>query len=267
MRKNKLVFRPLRIRYIINLLEKGFLKVLVREDGRLIPYLTKKVKDDFYNYIIKIWNEEVEEKFNREGLDKIESAYSGNLKLIKDRYLDLLKEFEKNVDWHYYSIRNNEDILKPLFTNEMSINEAGLFIKEEFDYERIQKTFEFKNFVNNEVAVRKFEYIRDELCKLNEDADSILIHLTTNKITEKILLIYEFGIIDFLDKRYNLDGNYNKIANMLAPIIDEKPVTIKSYISSLKQPISNKNNPLTESNKIAITNILTSLKLPIKEIK
>lgn len=267
MRKNKLVFRPLKIRHIINLLEKGFLKVLVRKDGRLIPYLTKKVKDDFYNYIIKIWNEEVEEGFTREGLDKIENAYSSNPKLLKDRYLDLLKEFEKNLDWHYYSIRNNEDILKPLFTNELSINEAGLFIKEEFDFERIQKTFEFKNFVNNEIAFRKFEFIQDELSKLDEDVDSNSVHLTTNKITEKILLIYEFGIIDFLDERYNLKGNYNKIANMLALIIDEKPGTIKSYISSLKQPISNKNNPLTESNKIAIINILNSLKLPIRKLK
>ncbi|MBN2155278.1 MAG: hypothetical protein JW776_04495 [Candidatus Lokiarchaeota archaeon] len=88
-----------------------------------------------------------------------------------------------------------------------------------------------------------------------------------NSIAQKLMLVYELGIIDHLNERYQLDNNFSRIANILAVVIDSKSETIRKTISALQTGSDPKNNPVhNEDNLTWLGSIMGGLKLKLQKI-
>lgn len=93
-----------------------------------------------------------------------------------------------------------------------------------------------------------------------------LIDLSDTRVTEKVIYLYELGIIDFLQSKQPFVNSKNALASILGAITGEKPGTIQSYINPINNPNADQsNNPLTRNKTVKmIRNKLLSLGFSIE---
>ena len=87
------------------------------------------------------------------------------------------------------------------------------------------------------------------------------IDLSDAKITEKIIMLHELGILDFLRKQEPFNMSINSLASVLSAITGNNQKTIQSYINPIfSKKTSQKNNPLTkEKTKQKVLKILNQI--------
>jgi len=91
----------------------------------------------------------------------------------------------------------------------------------------------------------------------SEDEDFLEGHILNNW-TDKIALLYELGVIDFLMKRYPKIKKATKLSQLVHLMIAGNPATIKTNISALisEDGVTNKNYPISSPK---VKNIISRL--------
>lgn len=98
-----------------------------------------------------------------------------------------------------------------------------------------------------EIFNKKFEYPSvDEIVKVLPEPIP-LIDFSDAKGTEKIVMLQQLGILDFLKNQQPFMQSTNKLAEVISGFTGEKAETIQSYINPMNNPTTaQKNNPMTK---------------------
>lgn len=227
-------------------------------------YLTPEFQDACINRILEVIDIEANDIFEGEALDTMADLYGNSTKLLSDKYLELFKENEKQLDFGYVSIRQNIDALEYLIFSGINYLEIHSLWVDKLSTDSILELRIFNKLVLQETLFKKFEYLRDRLLEL-EDNFKDIDPIKAKTAGQKVLLLEELGVLELLFNRYGLDISKNKLGMLLSPLLEEDPSNIKSLLLAMYQPMGGKNNPNTEANKVWLTNLMTTLKLPMKK--
>ena len=103
---------------------------------------------------------------------------------------------------------------------------------------------------------RKIEFLEAKLKSIEkdnkeipfEDSEIQFLDYSGNKIAERITVLNEIGIINYLRKLEPFNVSTNRLAELLSLFMNEEQTTIQSYINPIVNGENGKNNPLTSKN-------------------
>ena len=82
-----------------------------------------------------------------------------------------------------------------------------------------------------------------------------LMDFSDSKGTEKIVMLQQLGVLDFLRTQQPFIQSTNKLAEAISGFIGEKSETVQSYINPMINPTtSQKNNPMTKEKVVSKVN-------------
>lgn len=86
---------------------------------------------------------------------------------------------------------------------------------------------------------------------LANKTDESLVDLTDTKLVEKIIMLHELGVLEYLKGKTPFNLSTNALASVISGITGGKPETIQSYINPIfNSEVSQKNNPLKTTNTV-----------------
>lgn len=114
-----------------------------------------------------------------------------------------------------------------------------------YDYEMIDKLYRsFKKviqFIDSRIDKIKNENLIIPTKEIAEEID-----LSDSSKTEKIIMLYKLGILDFLKTKSPFNSSTNSLASAISGITGINITTVQSYINPIDNPsVDQKNNPLT----------------------
>lgn len=93
------------------------------------------------------------------------------------------------------------------------------------------------------------------IIKKIDSENTPLIDFSDSKGPEKIVMLNQLGILDFLKSKQPFIQSTNKLAEAISGFTGEKAGTIQSYINPMNNPTSSqKNNPMTKQNVVSKVN-------------
>jgi hypothetical protein len=114
------------------------------------------------------------------------------------------------------------------------------------------------------IATRKRELndlIFDYTTKLNRfpkeepENENVNIDLSDNKGTEKIIMLNELGLLDFLREKQPFNVSINSLASAISGFTGIKQKTVQSYINPIfSKEVNQKNNPLNSEKTVSKIN-------------
>jgi len=179
-----------------------------------------------------------------------------NNKIIVDGIEGKLKTLQSKAERLNYLRSIKRDMKTGMFLPSLSWggDELTRFIRAQIEF--------WKNYVelsNNQGSTDEDDSQAEEF--VNRE---LISGLTPGR---KVMLLNEFGIIDFLRSENNSQLSIRKLSHMLAPILSENPETIRKIIDPiLKSSSAQNNNPYsTKTNTAWLDFVCQKLKLPQKE--
>ena len=118
--------------------------------------------------------------------------------------------------------------------------------------------------INKEI---KYYQNKIKLIQLLEKEE--IIDLSIEKNTEKIILLHQLGIIEFLNNKEPFNTSVNKLAIIISAITGIKPTTTQSYLNPmLNENTDQKSNPLNTTKSVEkIKQKLLSINYNLGDIK
>lgn len=251
---------------------KDTYKTLKRE---IVENLINLNEDQKRGYFEKIKYEFIE------GFDVSLGEYSKEMEYNEQLYQGILKKFDIsplpinelgadlmryiNTHQEFYEFMNFEyDHQEIAFMEDQRREKGGGSWFSEFqDFFYTINTQTIFFFLNElTVFIRELEIKYNLVSSYSGSEKDELPNVVTQQDNQKILLLFEIGVIDFLDKKFSLNGNNRRLAQILHPITDINSDTIRKTIEGYKN--DTKNNPLNK-NEEWLTNTMSALKLKIEK--
>jgi len=189
-----------------------------------------------------------------------EGKYIKNL--TKEELSKIVKEEELSI-----IVKREEKLLKNLKEKELSKNlteeELSKIVKEEL---KSSNWVEEPQYIERQVEIKRsratkslkiegfiLEKLQIKLDRLPKELD-----FSAPKGTEKIIMLHQLGILDFLKEKEPFNLSTNALASVISGITGEKREVMQSYLNPIfSKNVSQKNNPLkTESTVKKIKNKL-----------
>ncbi len=130
---------------------------------------------------------------------------------------------------------------------EMSLRRQREFLE--------QKVFELGyslNKITDKWGNTTFTYIK----KKQTDNSPLTDLSDSNSTIEKIIFLYQLGVIDYLKSIGSHGYSTNAIATLLSAFINEKSGTIQSYLNPIdNKDVSQRNNPLNNKERVKKINL------------
>lgn len=132
----------------------------------------------------------------------------------------------------YYSLKNRLDFL------QTKANELGFELK-------------VKDKTCNKYSLKRIKHKN----KKSKSQKQPLMDFSDSKGTEKIVMLQQLGVLDFLKTQQPFIHSTNKLAEAISGFIGEKPETVQSYINPIINPTtSQRNNPMTKKKVVLKVN-------------
>lgn len=114
----------------------------------------------------------------------------------------------------------------------------------------------YREVKNNYIDCKILELL---LLKRNEltidNIENLDIDFSNTKATEKIVMLYELGVLEFLRNKEPFNVSINSLATALSGITGEDSKTIQSYINPIfSRDANQKNNPLLSKKSVSKVN-------------
>lgn len=165
---------------------------------------------------------------------------------IKAHYYDLLEEFEKDYPekTEYDFIKNEIDFYGPHIKELEDTPTDESFTDEAKRLDLIEKK-RYYNFFRDKLDAYNARVKPEE--PINDFSDALG--------TEKIVMLQQLGILDYLKSKQPFIQSTNKLAEVISGFTGEKTSTIQSYINPMNNPTtSQKNNPMTKRKIVSKVN-------------
>jgi len=155
---------------------------------------------------------------------------------------------EEFVYWEYcsFSVYFNklQELIKSylLDDDKSHINEESFYVHELSKNEMLLKNLEDKSYSNEiKLALEK----KITFLKLNKNDSFVAIDYSDAKANEKVVFLYELGVLDFLKNNPPFNTSTNCLASVLSAITGENIRTIQPYINPIfNNEIQQDKNPL-----------------------
>ena len=176
---------------------------------------------------------------------------------IKSNLASQFHERKKELSWIISDIKSK---LKEGSKDE-TLNEKLSSVKDELENLKQSNFYTSVQFAEHPRLAMQFNIetvnyiesaIKDAHSQFNEVIhDEILIDLSLNKGTEKVIMLYKLGILDFLKKQEPFNTSTNSLATVLSGITGVDTKTLQSYLNPIfSDGVSQKNNPLKNDKNV-----------------
>lgn len=209
----------------------------------------KKLKNEIRSYSLNL-EPEVYSKFKKIVNTELEGINS--YKAYKD--IKTIKPWIEKYSFYYNGI---ESILQIVNYPEFYKEEGCPRIYNDLGYTILcvpdQYLDELHSLQDDFLKFTKANLIEDIINLINKDIDSnglnnkedITIDLSDSKGTEKIIMLVELGVLDFLRDKKPFKTSTNRLASAISGITGMNAGTVQSYINPiLSQNVIQDNNPL-----------------------
>jgi len=157
----------------------------------------------------------------------------------------------ENVE--YIKLKTGEAFIKSEFLGTNCIPEITRRIKNPQkvvdEFERKQAYFSFTSILN---------FLNDKLNKTDKKEvlpTTPLLDFSNSKGTEKIVMLQQLGILDFLQTQQPFSQSTNKLAEAISGFTGEQASTIQSYINPMNDSRNDqKNNPMAKPKLVSKVN-------------
>lgn len=193
---------------------------------------------------------------------------------FKDNFDNDFKEFREifnDADIQDY-VKQNISLYNACIDNVtyITFDDGGVFIRADYLGENIVPEIRplIKTPENGIDEIRRkqllytftsiLKFLKSKLISDRKIADTKpepLLDFSNAKGTEKIVMLQQLGIIDFLKQQQPFIQSTNKLAGVISGITGEKAITIQSYINPMNdERTSQKNNPMTKKKVVSKVN-------------
>ncbi|NHM02405.1 hypothetical protein [Flavobacterium difficile] len=179
---------------------------------------------------------------------EIESIIKENIFLKSAQVFRASKEESAFWDYCSFSVFNDKyQEMVNVFLMDDNKNQSNeeLFIELELSkYKRLLENFEKKNYSNEikPALEKKIAFLND---KLNPNTFIPPVDYSDTKANEKIVFLYELGVLEFLKNNPPFNTTTNSLASVLSAITGENITTIQPYINPIfNKEIEQDKNPL-----------------------
>lgn len=123
---------------------------------------------------------------------------------------------------------------------ERSMHIQRLFLESRLSHIGYKAVYDINYRVKpNSSFVLRFEKLQSE-SKIVDNAEMF-------KVTEKVLFLYELGVLDFLRTKSPFNTSINRLADVLHRILEERQTTLQSYLNPMYSDNTYQdNNPLNK---------------------
>ncbi len=189
-----------------------------------------------------------------------------------DNYvMSYLKENSGKTPYDFLSEKINElqELIKEL-NNWSEVEEKNKLVKEEYEKEKptFRDSRDVERWINRNLDQKKQSIKRDlnifknnlrflelKMFSVPKPIKLETIDLSNTKGTEKIIMLKQLGILDFLKEKQPFNVSTNALASALSGITGIKTDTLQSYINPIDNPsVNQKNNPLKKEKSVTKIN-------------
>ena len=110
---------------------------------------------------------------------------------------------------------------------------------------------EISDFIQLEYWLKEYQKKQKEISIIEQKNKIEIIDLSNTKGTEKIIMLKQLGILDFLKEKQPFNLSTNALASALSGITGIETSTLQSYINPINNPSAiQKNNPLNSEKSV-----------------
>ena len=237
--------------------EKDYLKEVIKIYSNFIDFGRYTVIEEIScNYIMEEYPE-----YGELDLNRYTEIMQEKLKIYCsiNGFYDDKNEFPVNLEildyWENCNIRTKENTLVITDNRHKHYRQFynsffDIIAFDELKYKNFKfSIFRIIEFIDNKIEKKEPETIQTE--NNNEIIeDEILSHYNL-QIKQKLILLNELGVIEFLNNKLLYKGNASHLAQILNAFLDTKTETLKGYVNLLLRPDnSNKNSPYNSNNRV-----------------
>lgn len=186
--------------------------------------------------------------------------YNGCFKSLNDIKSKLASQFherKKELSWIINDINSK---LKEGSKDE-TLSENLISVKDELENLKQRDFYTSVQFAehprlamqfNTDIVEHIESSIREAFNQSKVDVeDEVAIDLSDNRGTEKVIMLYKLGVLDFLKEQEPFNLSTNRLASALSGITGIDTKTIQSYINPIiSEGVSQKNNPLMKEKNV-----------------
>lgn len=189
-------------------------------------------------------------------------------KYTKNYNLELLKSLEKDMSFYLFvekeeqeSKYSQEDIdsaIKKLIDSGREIPCWESPLLDNYNKENKQRPKKTIKTLNKEALLFPYEFfpvyqfsnkikakIKEVSAKQDKGQDIEAIDFSSTKGTEKIIMLYKLGILDYLKTQEPFNASTNALASVISGITGMPLTTVQPYINPIdNEGVEQKNNPL-----------------------
>jgi hypothetical protein len=200
---------------------------------------------------------------------------------IYEMHLSLFIAKNKNsTEKDYINSRIEEEnqrlVQRMALTDEEIIKKIKDKNKEHINHSNYDEGIKYrieKEISGNKTGIRRLrkeiKFFQDKLKLIQLLEKEEYIDLSIEKNTEKIILLHQLGIIEFLNNKAPFNTSVNKLATIISAITGIKPTTTQSYLNPmLNENTDQKSNPLNTTKSVEkIKQKLLSIGYNLDDIK
>lgn len=197
------------------------------------------------------------EKFRKIAPDK--KARASNIVLIRESELIATIDKLGFIDFYLKSLQQESKYITSLKAQEyvlMRLDDLILYYKAyyhiDIDQSPIAETLNaLIKKVKQSIDIKKTKILIDSYNRNNINVNESLIDFSVTKGTEKIIMLYKLGVLDYLRTKEPFNTSISSMAEALSGCTGMKSETIQSYINPIYSPDTlQKNNPLSKDKSV-----------------
>jgi hypothetical protein len=186
---------------------------------------------------------------------------------IRAKLANLFQERKRELSW----IINDIKLKLKGGDTDNSLNEKLNSVKDELENLSQSNFYTPVQFAEHPRLAMQFntdtvEYIESSIREAFNQSkvdveDEVAIDLSDNRGTDKVIMLYKLGVLDFLKEQEPFNLSTNSLAMVLSGITGVDSKTLQSYINPIGNPsVMQKNNPLAnEKNVKKVTQTLIEI--------
>lgn len=174
-------------------------------------------------------------------------------------FYDNENDFPEDIEildyWEKCNIRTKENNLlitdyRHKYYRKFYISFFDKIALDELKYKNFNfSIFRIIEFINNKIEKKEPKITQTE--NNNEIIEDEILADYNLQIKQKLILLNELGIIEFLNNKLLYKDNASHLAHILNAFLDTKTETLKGYVNFLLRPDnSNKNSPYNSNNRV-----------------
>ncbi|TXD50256.1 hypothetical protein [Polaribacter sp. IC063] len=176
----------------------------------------------------------------------------------KKTILEIEKKFD--IKKHFYNLNLLQKNQEENIQNPEELKQE-YYKGQSLDRQRVKLSMQIKKN-NSDIIDYDFKHkvLKSNQITFIQKLTLLDLDYSNTKANEKIVMLHQLGVLDFLRTKEPFDMSINSLATVLSGITGEKTSTLQPYINPIfSKEVSQKNNPLNKKSIQKVNQKLTNL--------